>query len=297
MNTNHIIPSLVSCIQGYENEIFAAPGKAAKKAVLLKKCEPAINNMDHHTAQNVRNIIDYLSEHIGVAGLLQLMDNSVNNVYDRQTRKREAEDNFDAIYGTCTCEIKEQFELNETITPDRFLNLTRYVPSPIQSVKTALDQLPKHGVVYEDSVFIDIGSGMGRNLLLASEYPFKWIAGVEISAYLNQFAKTNLTKFNSPAQKCKDIRLHCMNALDFILPESHMVLYFWSPFEDLVADPFMEKLEAFSKRNAFRIHLVFLESPFTALNTSTVFKKIDRIETPVLTGKDTERFVVNLFSN
>ena len=37
------------------------------------------------------------------------------------------------------------------------------------------------GIYYPDCVFLDLGAGKGRALLLASQFPFKRIVGVEFS--------------------------------------------------------------------------------------------------------------------
>ena len=42
---------------------------------------------------------------------------------------------------------------------------------------------------HDDFVFIDFGSGKGRCLLLATEWPFRRIVGVELSAELNHVAR------------------------------------------------------------------------------------------------------------
>ena len=58
-------------------------------------------------------------------------------------------------------------------------------------------------VRFEDFVFIDFGSGKGRALLLASEYPFKKIIGIEFSPQLNAIAKRNIALYASGTQKCR----------------------------------------------------------------------------------------------
>src|SRR5215831_11087448 len=43
--------------------------------------------------------------------------------------------------------------------------------------------------------FIDLGSGKGRVLLIAAQYPFKSVVGVEFSGTLHKIAQTNISKF------------------------------------------------------------------------------------------------------
>ena len=67
----------------------------------------------------------------------------------------------------------------------------------------------------EQLVFVDLGSGKGRTLLLASEYPFRRIVGVELSPKLHRIAKTNVEKFRSEEQRCRTFALHCMDAVRY----------------------------------------------------------------------------------
>ena len=43
--------------------------------------------------------------------------------------------------------------------------------------------------------FIDLGSGKGRALLLASDYPFREIIGVELSPELDRVARDNIARY------------------------------------------------------------------------------------------------------
>jgi SAM-dependent methyltransferase len=45
-----------------------------------------------------------------------------------------------------------------------------------------------------DDVFLDIGSGMGRAVLLAVDYPFRRVIGVELSRDLTDIAQDNVDR-------------------------------------------------------------------------------------------------------
>ena len=45
--------------------------------------------------------------------------------------------------------------------------------------------------------FVDLGSGKGRTLLMASDYPFRRIIGVELLPSLHQIAQENLRQYKS----------------------------------------------------------------------------------------------------
>ena len=53
---------------------------------------------------------------------------------------------------------------------------------------------------YRRFTFVDVGSGKGRALLLASDYPFREIIGVELSPDLDRVARSNIARYPSAAR-------------------------------------------------------------------------------------------------
>ena len=85
---------------------------------------------------------------------------------------------------------------------------------------------------HEDFTFVDFGSGKGRALLLASEFPFKKVIGVEFSPELDSVARQNVRNFHSDRQQCREIGLAVyIDTLEYPLPEGPGVYYFYNPFE------------------------------------------------------------------
>jgi hypothetical protein len=56
--------------------------------------------------------------------------------------------------------------------------------------------------------FVDMGSGKGRALLVASEFPFAKIVGVELSQHLHQIAEENIKRYHPASQQCTAFHLH-----------------------------------------------------------------------------------------
>src|SRR5882762_1691143 len=84
-------------------------------------------------------------------------------------------------------------------------------------------------IAFEDYTFVDFGSGKGRALLLASEFPFKRILGLEFSPELHRTAEENIRRCSSASQKCRDIRSLNVDFADFALPPEASVLFFFHP--------------------------------------------------------------------
>jgi len=81
-------------------------------------------------------------------------------------------------------------------------------------------------------VFIDIGSGKGRALLMASDYPFKKILGVELLPDLNRVALQNIRDYKSASQRCADIDSVCADARVFEFPTDPLVVYLFNPLPE-----------------------------------------------------------------
>lgn len=84
-----------------------------------------------------------------------------------------------------------------------------------------------------DLVFVDLGSGKGRTLLMASDYPFRRIVGVELLPALHRVAQENLSRYRSESQKCFALESICADGTEFPFPAEPMVLYLFNPFPEL----------------------------------------------------------------
>lgn len=94
----------------------------------------------------------------------------------------------------------------------------------------------------QDFTFIDLGSGKGRALLMAADYPFRRIVGVECIPELHHAAQRNLAGYSSERQRCRQIDLLCMDARDFEFPPGPLVVYLFNPFAESTFIAVMERL-------------------------------------------------------
>lgn len=78
--------------------------------------------------------------------------------------------------------------------------------------------------------FIDIGAGMGRALLLAAEYPFRKIVGIEMHPTLAGIARRNMALWRRRAQSTTPMRMLCRDATEFPLPPDPSLVFLFNPF-------------------------------------------------------------------
>jgi SAM-dependent methyltransferase len=137
-----------------------------------------------------------------------------------------------------------------------------YAPTSIRAFRTFMEAVNITGV---EEGFVDYGCGMGRTLVLASEYPFRRIIGVEISTDLAAIARENLGRQRSK-RLCHDIQIWCGSAERFELPEDASVLYFFNPFHGPVLTQIFNQIGQSLAAHSRRLRIIF--------NNPTHFRKI-----------------------
>lgn len=82
----------------------------------------------------------------------------------------------------------------------------------------------------EETTFVDIGAGMGRAMLLASQMPFRKVIGVELNPTLVRIARRNLAAWRKAGRGKAPMRLVCGDAAEFAFPEGACVALLFNPF-------------------------------------------------------------------
>jgi len=116
---------------------------------------------------------------------------------------------------------------------------------------------------YQSYTFVDLGSGKGRALLVASEFPFSEILGVEFAAELHKIACENIRCYRSKTQKCKNVRSLNLDAAEFELPLTPLVLYLFNPFRPGVLSPVLQRLQRSLISHPRKVTLIYA-APFHA---------------------------------
>lgn len=121
--------------------------------------------------------------------------------------------------------------------------------SPYQPTEPALfhemldTQQMTAGLDFRDFTFLDLGSGKGRTLLMASDYPFRKIIGVELLPALDEIARENLRKYHSESQQCHALESICADATTFTFPAEPTLLYLFNPFPESGLRRVLDNLE------------------------------------------------------
>jgi SAM-dependent methyltransferase len=142
---------------------------------------------------------------------------------------------------------------------------------------------------YSRFVFVDLGSGKGRTLLMATDYPFLRIVGVELLPELHRVAQENVRKYRSNQQKCFRIETILADARDYEFPLEPLVVYLFNPFPPPILESVLTRIEGSVGQNPRPVYLLY-HNPLLelVLAKSTVFKKSGGTHQYVLYSNVTE---------
>jgi len=123
--------------------------------------------------------------------------------------------------------------------------------------------------------FVDMGSGKGRALLVASEFPFVKIVGVELSQHLHRIAEENIKRYHPASQRCTTFHLHCMNVVDYVYGPEPLVLFLADPFGRETVGSVVANLEASLRATPREAFVVYIYPQFEdLLRRSRFFRRI-----------------------
>lgn len=185
---------------------------------------------------------------------------------------------FDRLHGT---ETSERIELDalDIVGTNRALGVY-YEPTSTRMFRCIMDHVGSR-LRTEEFVFIDYGSGKGRTLLMASDYPFRSIIGVEFSRELHETAQRNIAVYRDRCQRCANLLAVHVDATTFDPPEGDLLVYFFNPFQREVMSRVVARIAQSARRHGSRIALVYL-NPLSAdvLEECGLFVREEDIDLP-----------------
>jgi len=154
-------------------------------------------------------------------------------IYDGWSRPHP----FDRTYGVDTSGSVAAVEC----APDAHLasQISPYGGSQPSIVRTAIDALPAH----DRYAIVDLGCGKGRPLIVASEFPFASITGVELSASLAEIAVANTRRIVARYPSRTPIEVRIGDATTVDAPGPFVVYYMYHPFNRALVSAMIANVE------------------------------------------------------
>jgi len=122
--------------------------------------------------------------------------------------------------------------------------------------------------------FVDLGSGKGRTLLMASDYPFERILGVELLPSLNRIAQENLRQYHSESQKCFAMESICADATTFEVGAAPLIVYLFNPFPEPGLRRVLANLARSLSTNPRPVYVIYHNSQMESVLKEAGWRKI-----------------------
>lgn len=127
-----------------------------------------------------------------------------------------------------------------------------YQASGVTLVRRILKTLP---INHADYSFVDVGAGKGRVVLVASEFPFRRVLGVEFAPALVEVARQNIAHYTP--RLCRDTSVVCCDATEVDLPDDNLVLYFYNPFSREIMEAVAARILDASNKHGKKIMVIY----------------------------------------
>jgi hypothetical protein len=156
---------------------------------------------------------------------------------------------FDARYGTDTVRQVAVAAMQD-VPMELAEHAVHYEATAIPKLRCALAVVKQQlGPALGNFTFVDIGSGKGLAVMLASRAGFRRVYGVEMSRELHLIAESNKQLFLVQHPDAAPIHLVCMDALQYELPAGDLVIYLYNPFSAVLMAGFIARLTTIDGAN------------------------------------------------
>jgi hypothetical protein len=160
---------------------------------------------------------------------------------------------FDLHHGTDTAGC-----LGSAVLPPTSLSalfITGYIGIGPSALTHALAALP---IQHQRFSFVDLGCGKGRALLVASQFPFRHLFGVELAPELCQIARQNIALRREWSERISILE---HDAAKFTFPDGPLVIFMFHPFFARILRRVLANLERQLRRSPRETWLLYANNP------------------------------------
>ena len=196
---------------------------------------------------------------------------------------------FDRTHGTDTSGLLPGSVIAQGtgIDPEKLTAYYGVAPSILEALLDRWLQRLGFASPIERTVFLDVGAGKGRALLVASQWPFLRVEGIELNKDLAGIAKKNIAIWqkDTNAEILAPLVLHHADATKQPLPEAPTVAFLFHPFELPILRLFVRHVEQSLTQHPRPFDLVYVNAEHDSyLDHHPAFTRIWTGSVPMSTG-------------
>jgi hypothetical protein len=148
-----------------------------------------------------------------------------------------------------------------------------YKPTPYLIFKWALAAIEDEDI--SRLSFVDYGAGKGRVMLLASQYPFTAVGGIEFAEELHDNATMNIAQFPRSRMKCRNVECALDDVVNIKPLDGEGVHYFFNPFTPAIFAEVLRGIVASYHARPRRLYVVLIDMDAGELMHKTgVFQEV-----------------------
>ncbi|HET7852778.1 MAG TPA: hypothetical protein VFK91_08535, partial [Methyloceanibacter sp.] len=123
--------------------------------------------------------------------------------------------------------------------------------------------------------FVDYGAGKGRVMLLASQYPFTQVGGIEFAEELHDNATMNIAQFPRSRMKCRNVECALDDVVNIKPLDEAAVHYFFNPFGPEIFAEVLRGIVASYHARPRRLYVILIDMDAAELMHKTgVFQEV-----------------------
>lgn len=188
---------------------------------------------------------------------------------------------YDRTHGVRTSRVLPSFLINPSDSVDS-PTMYAYVPTQPSILRAALAMIP----VPQQCHFFDIGCGKGRPLLIATEFDFRAITGIEFSPTLAWIARRNAEIYARAHPQRVRIDVVTGDALAYELPRDKLVLFLYHPFARPLIARLLANIEASLQESEREVYVVYYTPAFAdVFDASASFERRYAAQVPCEPGE------------
>jgi len=132
-----------------------------------------------------------------------------------------------------------------------------YQPTEPAFFREMMSMMASLEIDFQAFTFIDVGSGKGRALLMAADYPFRRVLGVELLPDLHRVAQANIRAYKSATQRCFEVEAVAADARAFLFPTEPILVYLFNPLPEAALIEMLSNLERSLGENPRTVYVLY----------------------------------------
>ena len=158
---------------------------------------------------------------------------------------------FDFKYKTDTLRWQELNSIS--VAGENKVHGFRYQPTQARTLRKVFKTVNPS----RDGTFLDLGCGKGRALILAAEFGYRRVLGVEFSELLCQIAQTNLSRYSRDFSPTTEFRVIHTDAGDYAIPEDVSTVFMFNPFDEVVMTKVVKNIEGSLRNHPRKLYIIY----------------------------------------